>query len=459
MKITVRRAYVFYAVIVAFLAGVAILIADIALNGQEWVSNSANRHLYSRSNAVVSAGPVVDIRGTILAETKGEKRVYNEDAELRMAILHVMGDTHGFISTGTQNLYSDSLSGYNFVDGIYTLKKRGVGPELVINIDGEACKVAYEALGEFNGAVAVYNYKTGQLLCSVSKPTYDLVNKPDDVNTNPKYNGAYLDKVVSGLYTPGSIMKIVTAACAIENIPDIYERTFDCNGEYVVTEGQRGVICNADHKTGLTFQDAMNKSCNAVFAQIAIELGASKLKATAEAMGFNTELYAKEVRIKMSRYNPPSNDNLELGWAGIGQSTTLVNPCHFLSIMGAIANGGEGYAPDRIFALGGIAADKRELQVMVSINPETAKKLDALLRSNIKDEYGDDRFPDLEMCGKTGTAQITGATSHSWFVGYSQRDDLPLAVVCVAENAGSGMKTAVNVSNTVMQYFLENPIE
>ena len=59
--------------------------------------------------------------------------------------------------------------------------------------------------------------------------------------------------------------------------------------------------------------------------------------------------------------------------------------------------------------------------------------------------------------GKTGTAQITGAPSHSWFVGYSQRDDLPLAVVCVAENAGSGMKTAVNVSNTVMQYFLDNP--
>ena len=92
-----------------------------------------------------------------------------------------------------------------------------------------------------------------------------------------------------------------------------------------------------------------------------------------------------------------------------------------------------------------------------AIDPETARQLDSLLRSNIKNEYGDYRFPDLEMCGKTGTAQITGATSHSWFVGYSQRDDLPLAVVCVAENAGSGMKTAVDVSNEVMQYFLDNP--
>lgn len=457
MKITVRRAYVFYAVIIAFLAGTVILVMNIAMNGKTWVSNPANRHLYSRSNDVVSAGPVVDIRGNILAQTQGNSRVYSDDVTIRKAVLHVLGDTNGYISTGTQNLYSDSLSGYNFVDGIYTLKKHGVGPELVMNIDSEACRVAYEALGEFNGAVAVYNYKTGQLLCSVSKPTYDLVNKPDDVNTNPKYEGAYLDKVVSGLYTPGSIMKIITAACAIENIPDIYERTFDCNGEYVVTQGQRGVICNDDHGEGLTFEEAMNKSCNAVFAQIAIELGADKLKATADSMGFNSELYAREVRIKYSRFDPPASDKLELGWAGIGQSKTLVNPTHFLAIMGAIANGGDGYAPDRIFSLSGEKTNNRGTEVMISIKPETAKQLDYLLRSNIANEYGDNRFPNLEMCGKTGTAQITGATSHSWFVGYSQRDDLPLAVVCVAENAGSGMKTAVNVSNKVMQYFLENP--
>ncbi len=456
MKITVKRAYILYAVIIAFLAGTVILIVNIGMNGKTWVANSANRHLYSRSKDVISAGPVLDRNGIILAETVADKRAYNEDKTIRMSVLHVLGDTNGYISTGTQNLYSDSLSGYNFVDGIYTLKKHGVGPELVMNIDSEACRVAYEALGNFNGAVAVYNYKTGELLCSVSKPTYDLLNKPDDINTNPKYSGTYLDKVVSGLYTPGSIMKIITAACAIENIPDINERTFDCNGEYVVTKGQRGVICNDNHGTGLTFEEAMNKSCNAAFAQIAIELGPEKLRATAESMGFNCDLTAKEVPTKDSRFNPPESDKLELGWAGIGQSTTLVNPTHFLAIVGAIANGGNGYAPDRISAIGG-ERGKRKPEVMVTIDPEIARQLDWMLRSNIKNEYGDSRFPNLEMCGKTGTAQITGATSHSWFVGYSQREDLPLAVVCVAENAGSGMKTAVNVSNKVMQYFLHNP--
>ena len=60
------------------------------------------------------------------------------------------------------------------------------------------------------------------------------------------------------------------------------------------------------------------------------------------------------------------------------------------------------------------------------------------------------------MCGKTGTAQVDGAKSHSWFAGYSQREDLPLAVICIAENGGYGSGIASDVSNKVMQYFLAN---
>ena len=108
MKITVKRAYIFYALIIAFLAGVVFLVASVYLNGEEWATKRANRHLYSSSNAVLSAGPIVDIRGEVIADTENGKRVYNEDAQLRKAVLHVLGDTHGFIYTGTQSLYRDS---------------------------------------------------------------------------------------------------------------------------------------------------------------------------------------------------------------------------------------------------------------------------------------------------------------------------------------------------------------
>lgn len=452
MKITNKRAAVVYALILAFIAGIGLFVSGIVINGSEWASNKANRHIYS-GGKVVNAGTIYDINGVVLAESKDNKRVFAKSSAVRKATLHVVGDTAGYISSGTHYFYRDVLSGYSLVGGISKLKDSGTGTDITLNIDSEANRIAYEALGSYNGAVAVYNYKTGQLLCSVSKPTYDISNRPDDLLTSEKYDGVFLDKVISGIYTPGSVMKIVTAACAIENIPDIYSRTFECDGEYEASDGT--VICNGVHGK-VSFQKAMNESCNCAFAQISIELGADKLLATAESMGFNKKLAAKEIKLTKSRFSPSETSEAELGWAGIGQSTTYINPAHLLTILGAIANGGEGYAPDRIRSTGTFSEIVGRMpSTMIKINPDTAAKLDKLLRSNVEDKYGDWKFENLVMCGKTGTAQIDGAKSHSWFAGYSQREDLPLAVVCIAENAGYGSGVASSVSNKVMQYFLK----
>ena len=452
MNTIYKRAMVLYALIGAFIIGAGIFVAGIFINGSEWASNRANRHIYS-NGTIINAGTIYDINGVELAKSSDNERIFAKAAAVRKAVLHVVGDTSGFISTGTHHIYRDVLSGYSVVEGIYNLKQTGVGNDITLNIDSEANRIAYEALGNYDGAVAVYNYKTGQLLCSVSKPTYDIENKPDDLLTNEKYDGVFLDKVTSGVYTPGSIMKIITAACAIENIPYSDSRTFECDGEYEVGNGS--VICNDVHGK-LNFAEAMNESCNSAFAEISVELGAEKLLATAKSMGFNTQLYAKEIRLTQSRFSPSETSKSELGWAGIGQSTTLVNPAHFLSIMGAIANGGTGYAPDRIRSVGVFSEIVGRMpETVITIKPETALKLNAMLRSNVEDSYGDWKFENLQMCGKTGTAQIDGEKSHSWFAGYSQRSDLPLAVVCVAEHAGHGSGVASSVSNKVMQYFLK----
>ena len=453
MKKIANRAAIIYFLIVAFLAGVVILVTSFVLNGAEWASNKANRHIYS-GGTIVNAGTISDRNGKSLAYSSDNERIFADSSTLRKATLHVVGDTAGYISTGTHYLYRDTLSGYSPVEGIYYLKQTGTGTNITLNIDSEANKIAFNAMGDYNGAIAVYNYKTGELLCSVSKPTYDIENKPSDLLTNEKYSGVFLDKVISGIYTPGSIMKIITAACAIENIPDIYSRTFECDGEYETDDGK--VICNGVHGE-VNFEQAMNESCNCAFAEISIELGASKLKATANSMGFNTQLYAKEIRLTQSRFEPDTKSKAELGWAGIGQSTTLVNPCHFLSIMGAVANGGNGLAPDRIKSLGTVSEIVgRAPEASIKIAPETAQKLANLLRSNVENKYGNWKFENLQMCGKTGTAQVDGAKSHSWFVGYSMRDDLPLAVVCVVEHGGYGSGIASTVSNKVLQYFLKN---
>ena len=451
MNKTTMRGYALIPLIIAFFAGMVYLVFMFFVNGSSWSSNKANTHIYT-SGRITTAGAIYDSTGKTLAKTADGERIFNSSRSVRKATLHIVGDPAGVISTGVHNVFKSKLSGYSFINGIYTLKRYGGGNDLTLALDADACVTGLNALGGYDGTIGVFNYKTGALLCCVSSPTYDINNPPSDLNDAKKYDGIYLNRLFSGVYTPGSTFKIITAICALENIPDIESQTFTCPGELEINGGK--LICMKKHGE-VTFQEALNKSCNCAFAKIAMQLGADKLNATARELGFNTPLKADGVKLAISTFDASGTDNLNLSWAGIGQYTTLVNPCHMLMIAGAIANGGQGMSPyvvDKIVSQSGITIYKAiPKNSAITIDPAIAVKMKALLRSNVVDQYGEYRFPDLSMCGKTGTAEIDGEEPHSWFVGFSQREDLPLAVVVVAENAGSGSGVAMNAANAVLQ--------
>lgn len=453
MKATLKRTGALYALIILFVAGVAFMISGIVVNGSDWAANRANQHIYS-GGKTVNTGTVYDRSGEVLVTSEDGERVYNSSKAVRMATLHIVGDSSGYISTGTQSLYRSRLSGYSFVNGIYSLLSGKSDANITLNIDAQACRRAYEAFGDYNGTIIVYNYKTGSVLCSVSKPTYDVNNVPDGLLTDDYYEGVFLDKAVSGVYTPGSVMKMITAISAIESLGSIDSQSFDCDGEFECADG--AVICNAVHG-GQSFEEAFNHSCNSAFADITLQLGADRLLATANSLGFNSQLYAGAVRLAKSRFSPSASSPSELGWAGIGQSTTLVNPAHILAITGAVANGGTGLAPNRIKSYSTFFGSYSPTAgTLITLNPATAAEMKRLMRSNVVNKYGDDSFPDLEFCAKTGTAQLDDAASHSWIAGFSSRGNLPLAVVCVVENGGFGSGMATTVANKTLQYFLEN---
>ncbi|NLX93620.1 MAG: penicillin-binding protein [Clostridiales bacterium] len=454
MKHTTKRALALYVLVVAFFAGAVILTVTLYVNGGNWASNRVNRHLYS-GGQLVSAGSIYARDGEVLAKSDGAKREYAKNKALRAATLHTVGDTAGFIATGMHSVYKQELSGYSFINGVYLLKEYGRGSDIYLTIDPKASIAAYQALGNNKGTVGVYNYKTGEILCMVSTPTYDIANKPKDIAENlEKYEGVYMNRFISGLYTPGSVMKVMTAAAAIENIPDIYTRPFECTGKLQTASGV--VTCPSVHGK-LDFEKAMNKSCNSVFAQVAIELGKEKIQAQADAMGLNAAFKVGRAMTAKGTFSLATANDLDLGWASIGQYTTLTNPCRMITIMGAIANGGVGLSPfavDRIVSPTKTVTQRGTTTVstVLTINAVTAQKLKELLRSNVKNSYGDSRFPGLQMCGKTGTAQVQdGKEPHAWFVGFSQRADLPLAVVVVVENGGSGAGNAIPIANKVLQ--------
>lgn len=453
MRNTVRRIYAVYALIFAFLGGLAFLLYGYAVHGDTWVTSRVNGHLYT-NRQLTNAGAIYDCDGKALVSSKDGKRVFCSDATVRRATLHVVGDTQGYIASGVQTAYRSYLIGYDFVNGVYKTIRDGSGNDITLTVDSDICKAAYNAMGSYKGTAAVYNYKTGDVICSVSKPSYDPENKPSDINTDTsgKYDGIYLNRFISGVFTPGSVFKTVVAVSALENIPDILERSFKCTGAYNTGDGK--VICNSTHGK-LNFEQGYNRSCNSVFAQLAIELGKKKLTKTAEELGFNSSLKACGTNTAKSVFDVSKADKNDLGWAGIGQFTVLANPCNMLMIAGAIANGGEAVTPKIIKS-----SNSSELAEKIKgftdtskikIDSDIAKTMQKLMRTTIKNHYGDSRFPGLEMCGKTGTAEVDSGRPHSWFIGYSQREDLPYAIVVTVENGGSSSSMAIPVANRIMQ--------
>ena len=445
MRTINKRIILIVAVVVIFLFFTILLAFSMFSNAQEYALKSVNAHLYE-NGVLTNAGEIVDVNGMKLAYTQNGDRKYSDDPDIRAAFLHILGDNKGFISGGIQDAFKSELSGYNIIYGV----NKGSDNTLNLTLDAELCAYAYEELRPYKGCIAVCNYKNGELICIASTPSYDIYNKPENLDSDPDYEGVYINRLYGGLYTPGSIFKVVTAMAAIDNIPDIYNRTFYCNGK----DGE--IICNDTHGE-ISFKTALNQSCNVAFAQIAVELGADKLNEAFHTAGLDVT-YSTIDRIT-SKSSIMSIDNTtgksDIGWTGIGQSTTLVNPYSFLNYMCAIANGGKSIAP--YFVKSAVNENGRKIYESdpvdsgINITPTTASLLKELLRSDVSDYYGDYMFGDITMCGKTGTAERDNGLPHAWFAGFSYDDDFPYAVIAILEESGSGLKYAGSAASSVMQ--------
>lgn len=453
MKNTTKRVYIVLLLVAAFLGGLGFMLYTFITQGAVWVSDRGNEHIYSYGSLTV-AGSIYDRNGEVLISTVDGERVYHESEAVRRSTQHVVGDAEGYISTGIQNLYRSNLVGYNFADGIYSILSSDKGCDVKLTIDADVSAAAYYAMAGDKGTVVVYNYKTGETVCMVSSPNFDPEYKPEDIDsdTSGYYDGIYLNRAISGVFTPGSTFKVVTAIAAIENIPDVYEKSFYCTGKYTTGtgNGDGDVICFGVHDD-INFERGLNYSCNVVFGTLANEIGAEKLTETVRNLGFGKNVTISKADAVRSTFDVSKTTRLDLGWAGIGQYTTLVNPCQMLMLMGGIANGGKAIIPYLVEESSELVDVKGKVNTDFILSPETADKVKKLLRSNVENYYGDEQFPGLEMCGKTGTAEVTTGDDHAWFVGFSQREDFPYAVVVCLENGGSGYYDAIPVANEVLQ--------
>lgn len=435
-----KRAKYLSIIIAIFLVCSFIFINDYRSSAHIWVVHPSNENIYHDGELTV-AGTVHSSDGVQLLHSDSNGLAYSDDYFIRLSTLHVIGDKDNNITSGVLASKRDKLIGYDLLNGLFNASAEN---NINLTINAELSALAYQALGDQNGAIGVYNYETGEILSMVSKPSYDPYDVPD--LTQDVYEGVYINRVMNGLYVPGSIMKLVTAYAAIETIDNIYEQTFECN--HGVEIAGEWIDCNGYHGTQ-TFEQALANSCNASFAQIALQLGNDKLDEYAKKAGVTTSYNINGVKTSAGKFDVNGVGQVDLAWAGIGQHTTLLNPMQFMLFSGAIANDGVLKSPhyiknDSIFSSIDIS-DNGERMMEFS----TAEKLSALMRNNTINNYGDYNFPDLEVGAKTGTAEVEDDYPHSWFTGFSNNPSTPLAFIVIVENDAGGLP-AQSVAATVL---------
>ncbi|MPQ42696.1 peptidoglycan D,D-transpeptidase FtsI family protein [Clostridium tarantellae] len=440
----------------------------------------SNNRLWAKRNEVLR-GTIYDRDGNAL--TSGERtgaltqtRQYLK-GDLFSHILGYVNPKYGL--TGLEKLYDSQLINYdstslkNFLKS-FNFKKdfknresddKKIGNSLVTTLSTKVQQVAYDALGNNKGAVVALNPKTGEILASVSKPTFnpnDLDNAMKAANSNAD-NHIMINRAVSGMYPPGSTFKVVTLSSALENITGIVDRTFNDTGK-IDFGGNNKPLPNENGAAygSISLKKALSVSSNVVFGTLAMELGNSNLKKTSEAYGFNLGIPSDGVIIDNSIFPTlPKAEKGNIARSGIGQSSILATPMQMALITSTIANNGVMMEPHLVNKVVNKDGDVVETIAPKEIKRVISKENASIIKNYMKGVV-DDRingrwtsFKGLNAAAKTGTAEWEKngklQTPHSWFIGFAPVDNPTVAVAVIVEEGGAGSGIASQIGAKVMR--------
>jgi len=440
--------------VMLLLGGFGFFLVEYFVESENWVIHSGSPHVYNVNEVQneqvenLGCGVIVD-RDLNLILDMHDTWTYAESALLRQSMVHWVGDRLGNISAPAMSHYAADLAGFDRVNGLYNYGQKGGLAELTLS--GALQTVALEALGDYKGTVAVFNYKTGELLCAVTTPTYDPDNIPQFEEGDPLYDGLYFNRFTQSAYIPGSVFKIVTMAAALEENPTIVEQTFSCTGIYKI--GNEEITCEDAHGTQ-SLKDAFRNSCNCAFAQIAQQLGGDKLQQYVEKFGVIQAVSFDGITTAKGNFKAADEAELNVAWSGIGQYLDLMNPCAFLTFVGAVANDGKVVTPHLIgqISVGNNVTYKAKTNVGEQIMSEnTARILQDYMKNNVAGKYGVENFPGLTVGAKTGTGEVDGQKPNATLAGFVEDENLPLAFMICVEDAGYGRAVCIPIISKVLE--------
>lgn len=481
------------------------LLYILGAYGTRWFASPYNTHIDNLKNTV-AAGDITDRNGTVLAHTDADgNRRYAGDKAVRRALCHIVGDTYAQ-TLGAEALYSKYLLSFDlslserfkqYRDGTLTH-----GSDVALCVDAELSRYVYDCMDEYWGAIVVMDYKTGEILASVSQPTFDPERMAAYLSGETSLAGsAMVNRVTMGRYTPGSTFKLVTLLAALRYVEGAEAMTFPCTGplafeentgkylpalslpadytqetsraeydreaEFTADEGaapqiqgQYNVVRDYqnEYHGDITLQEAFARSCNTTFARLAMRAGGARMARTAAELGIGKAYQFQDVILYESSYDPGSSE-LELAWSGVGQYKDLMTPLYLCMLSGAIANDGVMMEPKLLRSVttpsGKVTRRVQSSAAATLMERGEARTLQTYMRAAITEGTGQNAaVSGLAVCGKTGTAEISSnkkVKTHAWFTGFILEEEHPLSICIVLEQAGGGGAIAAPIAGKIFK--------
>lgn len=386
----------------------------------------------------------------------------------------------------TQNKVLSGSDNRLFVSRVVDLlsNQQAKGGSVELTIDPLAQTTAASGLAALgrntHGAVAAIDAETGAILALVSAPSYDPNSLASHDLTSVQQTWKALNansakpmvnRATQQALPPGSVFKLVTAAAAIDKLnldPEDEIRA----GSSLSFPGIKYRLTNLDGSScggaQITFERALNVSCNVAFGALAGKVGETKLEDQAAAFGFGSTLF-DDLPVNASRVtlNGGGLDAPALAKSGIGQQDVATTPLQMALVAAGIANDGVVMTPYLVQTVRGpdlrVLEEAEPQRFSTAMTVADARTLQSMMQSVVEQGTGTSaRIPGVEVGGKTGTAQTDpGKPPYAWFVAYAQSGGRTIAVAVVVESSDTirseiaGGRLSAPIARAVIQAVLQ----
>jgi peptidoglycan glycosyltransferase len=332
------------------------------------------------------------------------------------------------------------------------------GGNVVLTLDPEVQKAAYDEMTErgYAGSVVALRPQTGEILAMVSTPSYDpnplaSHDSEERMAAWQEYNEAkppvLTNRAIDEIYPPGSTFKLIDVAAALSSGRFTPESQLTAapvitlQGTNTQLQNFNGNACGTGETASL--RDALQRSCNTAFAQLAGELGEQALREQAQAFGIGMTDLTVPMPVAASTIGDIP-DTAALQQSGIGQRDVALTPLQNAMVVAAIANGGEVMAPYLIKEIQSQELDPVETtepdRIGRAIDPGVARTLTELMVNNENSYSGSGKITGVQIAAKTGTAEHgvdpKSVAPHVWYVAFAPAEDPQVAIAVLVESGG-----------------------